>query len=72
MLGHGFLSFSGWVLTKGSTVLSTNDPKPKGTWYEAGGQQTEADTRTGKTWSPRDIQQRLEGTGTRQQAGLQA
>lgn len=32
LLGQGFLSFSGCVLTKGSTVLSTKDPKPGGQW----------------------------------------
>lgn len=35
LLGHGFFSFSGCVLTKGSTVLSTKDPKPG--WACAGG-----------------------------------
>lgn len=30
LLGQGFRSFSGCVLTKGSTVLSTKDPKPGG------------------------------------------
>lgn len=29
LLGQGFFSFSGCVLTKGSTVLSTKEPKPR-------------------------------------------